>query len=162
ACARVLICLLEKGVPFTGHYVDVLALEQHSKEFVDLNASAQVPVLVHREAVYTEASLIGEYLEEAFPQPPLLPAETHGRWEVRAWQKYVDDHCSPALSELAWQRWGNRMLRDHARTDVPAAIARLSVRERRDAWAEALRGFSEERIERARERASEAVRRVER
>jgi hypothetical protein len=44
---KVLLCLKEKGIEFTSHYVDLLRFEQHQPEFVAINPNGQVPVLVH-------------------------------------------------------------------------------------------------------------------
>src|SRR5271169_6749430 len=63
-----ILCLKEKGLQFTGHYVDLLRFEQHSPEFVKLNPNGQVPVLVHDGNVITESTVINEYLEDAFPE----------------------------------------------------------------------------------------------
>ena len=60
---KVLLCLKEKGIEFTSHYVDLLRFEQHQPEFVAINPNGQVPVLVHDGATITESTVINEYLD---------------------------------------------------------------------------------------------------
>ena len=58
ACGRVLICLAEKGLAFESRYVDLLHFEQHRPDFLRLNPSGEVPVLVDDGRPMTEASYI--------------------------------------------------------------------------------------------------------
>jgi glutathione S-transferase len=102
ASARVLIALKEKSLEFESRYVDLHAFEQHEPEFLALNSTGQVPVLVRDGEAFTETSAICEYLDEAFPENPLMPEAPLERWEARSWQKYVDDHFAQAVSEIAW------------------------------------------------------------
>jgi GST-like protein len=161
ACARVMICLSEKQLQFTSRYIDVLAFEQHLPEFLQLNESGEVPVLVHDGAVFSEASSINEYLDESFPGVPLMPRDAKSRWRVRAWQKYVDDHVAASVSELAWQAYGVPAMRARDPATLTAAIARIPARERREAWTVALAGLSDERLARARARIMETIEKTE-
>ena len=153
ASARVLIALHEKGLAFESRYVDLMAFEQHQPAFVQLNPTGEVPVLVQGGEPFTQSSYICAYLEEAFPQRPLMPADAYQRWEVRVWQKSVDDHLAAAVSDLAWTAYGPK--------GMAPDLGRLPSRERRDAWAEALRGYDAERLDKARERVGLAVGRME-
>jgi len=99
---ELLICLHEKGVQFRSHYVDLLQFEQLSPEFLALNPRGQVPVLVHEGRVLAETTLILEYLDAAFPQPPLVPESPAGRYCMRVWTKLADDSLAPALMLLGW------------------------------------------------------------
>jgi glutathione S-transferase len=99
---KVLLCLKEKGIEFTSHYVDLLRFEQHSAEFVALNPNGQVPVLVHDGATITESTVINEYLDEVFPQVALRPRDPVERARMRIWSKFVDEYFCPALSMIGW------------------------------------------------------------
>jgi ganglioside-induced differentiation-associated protein 1 len=103
ACAaKVRFALAEKALAWTGHYVDILRGEQFRPEFLAINPKAVVPVLVHDGHVITESTVICEYLEEAFPQPPLLPRTPLERARVRAWTKAVDEELHPACSAITY------------------------------------------------------------
>ena len=156
ASARALIALKEKGLEFQSHYVDVLALEQYAPTFLDLNPLGQVPILIEDDEVLSESSYIGEYLDEAFPDPPLLPETPLDRWAARAWQKYVDDYLAAAISELVWPTLGLPAFKLR-----PADIEPIPVKERRDQWQAALRGADAGARAKARERVRLTLERTE-
>ena len=58
--------------------------QQHASGYAALNPQQLVPTLRHGEVVLTQSMAILEYLEEVFPQAPLLPATAQGRARVRA------------------------------------------------------------------------------
>jgi GSH-dependent disulfide-bond oxidoreductase len=157
---RVLIALAEKRLEFTSHYVDLLALEQYRPALLELTESGEIPILVHDGAAYTGDSEVGEFLEESFPARPLMPADPRGRWEVRVWQKYVDDGLAASVSELAWQAYGGHG--DSAlAAKLRAAIESVAMPERRESWSAALAGYSDERLVQARSRVEAAVEKIE-
>ncbi len=162
ASARVLIALKEKGLKFESHYLDVLAFEQFAPDLLDLNPFGQVPILVDGEDVYSEASYICEYLDEAYPDPPLLPENPIDRWAARGWQKYVDDYLAAAVSDLAWPVLGLEALRArNSAATLDDAVGRIPVRERRDQWRAAIADPDEDLLDKARERISLAIQKTE-
>ena len=103
ACAaKVRFTLEEKQLPWTSHYVDILRGEQFEPAFVALNPKAVVPVLVHDGAVLTESTVICEYVEEIFPETPLMPPAPLERARVRVWTKAVDEELHPACSAITY------------------------------------------------------------
>ena len=100
--AKVRLVLYEKGLDWKGHYLDILKGDQFDPEYVKLNPKAVVPTLVHDGKVLTESTLICEYLDEVFPDPPLKPADPYARWQMRLWTKAVDDQVHPACAELTF------------------------------------------------------------
>lgn len=59
--------------------------QQHHADYIDLNPQQLVPALVLANGeVLTQSMAMLEYLEETFPQTPLLPAEPVARAKVRA------------------------------------------------------------------------------
>ncbi len=58
--------------------------QQFSLDYTELNPQQLVPTLLHDQVVLTQSLAIIEYLEEAFPQPALLPTDPAGRARVRA------------------------------------------------------------------------------
>lgn len=160
ACARVLITLKEKGLEFNSRYVDVLAFEQHMPEFLKLNETGETPVLVHAGEPYFESSYICEYLDEAFPEVPLMPADTLGRWEARVWQKFVDDYIAACVSDLAWDAYGKTAL-EGRNLDFDKAVKTIKSKERRDLWTSALAGLGAERLDRSRGRLKDLVGKME-
>jgi len=88
-CARVRIALAEKGVAYENVQVD---LRDRPAWLYELNPPAgRVPVL--REAGdLPESEVIMAYLEERFPEPPLLPADLHARAHGRLLVHRFDDN----------------------------------------------------------------------
>jgi glutathione S-transferase len=79
-CARVRIALAEKGIP---HDVVEIDLDDRPAWIYEKNATGRVPVLEEGDWVLPESPVILEYLEERFPEPPLLPADPADRAAVR-------------------------------------------------------------------------------
>ena len=84
AAYRVRLALAWKGLSATAVPVDIRTGIQSGPDYLALNPQALVPVLVDGDAVLSQSLAIIEYLEDAYPQPPLLPADPIGRARVRA------------------------------------------------------------------------------
>lgn len=93
--AKIRIALAEKDLTWQGHYVDILKGEQTAPAYLKLNPKGVVPTLVHDGKVIRESTLIGEYLDEVFPDPPLRPAAALARVEMRLWTKRLDEELHP-------------------------------------------------------------------
>ena len=75
------VMLAEKGLPFEPV---VERPWERRTEFLKLNPAAEVPVLVEEDGTVVAGGLaVIEYLEEAYPDTPLLPREVAARAEVR-------------------------------------------------------------------------------
>lgn len=86
AVYRVRIALALKGLAWENRPVHLLrdGGEQHGAAFHALNPQELVPVLQDGERVFTQSLAIVEYLDETYPEPPLLPVDPRGRARVRA------------------------------------------------------------------------------
>jgi len=78
-CARVRIVLEEKGLPYETVEID---LDDRPRWIYDLNVTGRVPIL-DDGFVLPESEVIMTYLEERYPDPPLLPPDARGRAEAR-------------------------------------------------------------------------------
>ena len=58
-----------------GDQVDLFKTEQYDPKYLKLNPKGVVPTLVHDGTPIIESTLICEYLDETFPDPPLMPKE---------------------------------------------------------------------------------------
>ena len=83
AAYRVRIAANLKGIRYRPQFVHLLKGEQHLLAYRMLNPQGLVPVLVDETAL-TQSLAIIEYLEEAYPEPPLLPKALKDRAYVRA------------------------------------------------------------------------------
>jgi maleylacetoacetate isomerase len=84
AAYRVRIALNLKGVAPERAFVHLRRNDQRSEDYLALNPQGLVPMLVADDgAVLTQSLAIIEYLDEAHPAPPLLPATPSERARVR-------------------------------------------------------------------------------
>jgi len=84
AAYRVRIALALKRVAYDQVNHDLRTGAQADPAYVALNPQRLVPALEVDGLVLTQSVAILEWLEERFPDPPLLPADADGRAIVRA------------------------------------------------------------------------------
>lgn len=103
---RVRIALNLKGLGFSQEAVHLVrdGGEQHRAEYRRLNPLGLVPALVHDERVIVESMAICEYLDEIFPEPPLLPETPSERARVRTLALGIACEIQP-LNNLAVLRY---------------------------------------------------------
>jgi glutathione S-transferase len=108
-CAqKVRIVLAEKGLEYRDRLM-TLRGDQFDAEYMKLNPNAVVPTLVHDGRPVIESSVILYYLDEAFPNPPLMPKDPHQRALVRQYNKLVDEYvhnsCTIMTFATAFRPW---------------------------------------------------------
>ena len=81
------MCLLEKGLAFERREVN---LKDKPDWFLAVSPYAKVPVLKDGDNRIYESSIINEYLEDAYPEPRLLPESPAGKAEARIWMDFDD------------------------------------------------------------------------
>lgn len=84
ASYRVRIALNLKGLGYADAFHHLRKGEQQAPAFLALNPQGLLPALEIGGAVLTQSLAICEYLDESYPEPPLLPADPLGRAHVRA------------------------------------------------------------------------------
>ncbi len=118
---RVSIMLEETNLSYTPHRVDLVKGEQHQEDFLKLNPSGRIPVLVDHAAdtsdplVITQSTAILQYLAEKTGQ--FLPESLQARVKVYEWMHfhaidigsvifsafYLLRRCSPQQEQAADQ-----------------------------------------------------------
>src|SRR6202162_4749443 len=98
ATFRVRTALNIKGVPFTENMIDLMKGEQYDEPYHSINKQhvlpvmeikglglpQSLPVIEHNGLRLTQSRPIMEYINEVWPENPLLPADAAGRARVRA------------------------------------------------------------------------------
>ncbi len=102
-CAqKVRLVLHEKGLEYRSQVLNIVAKENLKPEYLKLNPQGVVPTLLHDGLPVVESTFICEYLDEAFPDTPMLRGDIHERLRCRLWMKTIDEKLHPALGALAW------------------------------------------------------------
>lgn len=96
-CAKLRIVLRHKQleweeIPPPGGY--------GSKEYKALVPGGSLPALEHDGLLLSDSEAIGEYLNEAFPEPDMLPGSTVDRARIRELSRFHDTRLEPALRKL--------------------------------------------------------------
>lgn len=137
AAYRVRVAMALKGLCVEEIPLDILAGDQFRAEFIELNPEGAVPALVEgREPALTQSMAILEYLEECWPQPPLLPPDPRGRARVRSLCAVIVSDTHPLLvprvrsylrehgfNEEAGREWSSHWMTRAARV-IEARLAR--------------------------------------
>jgi glutathione S-transferase len=159
---KALISLKEKGLDFQSVYIDLHKFEQHEPWFVAINPEGQVPVLDHDGQLVTHTTVIGEYLEDAFPDaPPLRPADALSKARMRYWSKFCDEHVMNYVSMHGWHRLVTVIARSIDGGEFERLMARIPLHEQREKWRTARSGFSESDLANATRKIEVAVDKVE-
>jgi glutathione S-transferase len=97
---KVKLALLEKGVPFTEAHQAT-----HSTEDAVLAASplAKIPYITTEQGTLCESQPIMEWIEAAYPRPPLLPADPFAAAKVRELTTFMDWHIEMVARQLYGQ-----------------------------------------------------------
>lgn len=72
---RVRMTLIEKGLPWTGHHLDLKRKENISDAYFGINPNGLVPTLIDNGVVHIESNDIIDYLDETYPEPSLRAAD---------------------------------------------------------------------------------------
>ncbi len=125
-CAiKVRLTLAEKALPWEGRVLDLRAGEQHHPDYLALNPNGVVPTLEHDGRVIIESTLILEYLEDAFGQPLLMPADPWQRAQARLWMKRIDDTLHAACSSITFAIAFRRVMLRLTPEALEAHLARI-------------------------------------
>jgi glutathione S-transferase len=133
ASRRVRLFLEEKGLSYRGHIVDLEMQEQHRPEYLAINPLGVVPTLLHDGRPLHESSVICEYLDAVFPEPPLLPADPYDRAILRNWVCHVDGLIGN-LVRFNWRHGIQKRAEKLTDAELAEVIARIPSPERREAW----------------------------
>lgn len=94
-CQKVRVVLAEKDLEFERIHIDLRKNEQKTPEFLKLNPYGKVPVLIDEDIVVYDSTIIDEYLDEEYPNPPLMPEDSASRARVRLLEDFADNSFTP-------------------------------------------------------------------
>jgi glutathione S-transferase len=163
ASVKVRLTLKEKALHYESRFLRLFEQDHLLPEYLAINPDGQVPTLVHDGEVITETTIINEYIDEVFPDPPLRPDSPAARARMRRWGQIVDEHLFHAVATLAWHHGIGPILREKDPAEIERALTRLPVPSKRQKWLKASRtGFSERELDDARSKIAYGIEQTER
>jgi len=108
-CRKVRLSLAEKKIEC--ELIEERYWEQ-DPDFMRRNPAGKIPVLKIDGMVMSESAAICEYLEEAYPEVPLMPKDAVGRYEVRRLVGWFDDKFHEEVtSNLVYERVNKKVMK---------------------------------------------------
>lgn len=109
-CAsRVRLLLAEKGLPWTGHHIDLLKRENVDPAYFAINPRGLVPTLVDDGQVVIESGDIMLYLEAKFPEPSFTPEDPADRAAMEDWVRRSHTQHVAAVKTYAYIKVNARL-----------------------------------------------------
>ena len=70
---RLRIALAYKRLEYKAHYVSLPKMEHRTSAYRELHAQGLVPLLIDSDRSFIQSMAMIEYLDEVYPEPPLMP-----------------------------------------------------------------------------------------
>jgi glutathione S-transferase len=119
---KIRLALLEKGVPFEE---DAGCSPSQKDDFLARSPIGKVPFLeLDGGRRLSESEVIAEYLEEAFPQKPLLPRDPFERAKVRELVKFMELHVELVARRLYGPAFFKRPVSDEVKQTAEKDLAK--------------------------------------
>jgi glutathione S-transferase len=121
---KVLAVLEEKGLDYTIHKMSFENKDHKSPEYLKLNPNGEIPTLVDDNVVVYESTAIIEYLNDEYPEPPLMPESSDVRAMVRMIEDYCDLHLYPAIIGCR-RKMKKEALTDEDKNELKETVLRI-------------------------------------
>lgn len=96
-----LVCHAKDLTEIDFEYVDPSALPA---ELLEINPTGRLPTLIDKDMVLINERVIGEYLDERFPHPALMPIEAGQRALIRLFCFELEAQCYTLLEQLEQEK----------------------------------------------------------
>jgi glutathione S-transferase len=93
------VALTEKQLPFEVRTLDLDAGANNDPDYARTSLTQRVPTLIDGGFALSESSAIAEYLDDAFPNPPIFPADRQKRARARQVQAWLRSDFMPIRQE---------------------------------------------------------------
>ena len=97
---KVWLALEHKAIPYDLKVLSFDKGETKAPSFRAINPRGKVPTIVDNGFALWESAVILEYLDEAYPERPLLPKEIRGRAMVRRISAEAENYLGPPIADL--------------------------------------------------------------
>jgi glutathione S-transferase len=121
---KALIALDAKGIDYE---IDPIVPFYGTDEFTRVSPLRRIPVLIHGDLVLNDSTVICEYLDEMYPDPPLMPRGAADRARARWMEEFADSWLGDLI---IWQLFYRVVVapRVFKKEPDPAAIAEITER----------------------------------
>lgn len=133
---RVKIVLHEKGLSYDRVTLDLTKKEQKEPEFLKLNPYGKVPVIDDGGKILFESCIINEYLDEQYPEPPLMPKDPFLRGRGRVLVDYALNYLHEPYWDLRTEMRKKESERNAALADEKRQILKTRLQYLEDALRE--------------------------
>jgi glutathione S-transferase len=96
---RTRLALQEKGLDHEHIEID---LRDKPADFLAISRYGKVPALIDGDRHIYESAIINEYLDEQYPEPPLMPRAPIERAYARIWIDFANTRLMPASAQIAF------------------------------------------------------------
>lgn len=119
---KVIVALAIKGLDYE---VDPIVPFFGNDEFTRLSPLRRIPVLIRGDLVLNDSTVICEYLDEAWPEPPLMPRSPADRARARWMEEFADSRLGDLI---IWRLFYRRIVapRVHGLAPDEAEIAKVT------------------------------------
>ena len=116
-CHKVAITLAEKQIAAEIVNISLEKQEQRQAWYLKINPLGVVPALVHSGRTVIHSTILTEYLDDAFPDPPLMPVDPYWRARRRLWARRIDDEMHvPHISAISFVVAFGRQMRERMKS----------------------------------------------
>ena len=88
---RIRLLLEETGLSWTSHHLDLIKEENLTDKYFKIHPHGLIPAIVHDGEIVYESLDILRYLEEKYPEIPMIPADEEQRIEMEDWLDITKD-----------------------------------------------------------------------
>ena len=117
---KVKLALLEKGIEFE----EELVWTDRSPTLLDNSPLGKIPYFEVNQGVLCESQVMLEYLEDAYPEKPLLPADPFSAAKVRELITFMELHLELVARELYSQAFFGGTVSDEVKTRAQKLLKR--------------------------------------
>ena len=96
---RVRLVLAEKAIAYRLTEID---LRNKPQAFLKVSPHGKVPALRHGDRHICESAIINEFLDETFPERPLLPRDPAARAQARFWIDFANSRLFATTASLLY------------------------------------------------------------
>lgn len=118
------IVLHEKGLAYDRVTLDLAKKDQKRPDFLKLNPYGKVPVINDAGKILFESCIINEYLDEQYPNPPLMPKDPYLRGRGRV----LVDYGLNYIHEPYWALRGEMLKKEPERNAAVVEEKRQALR----------------------------------